>query len=78
MANTLFLRLEGPLQSWGERGRWSVRDTALEPTKSGVIGLIACALGYRDDTQIRPLSEKENRRQRQFPGAGYLPVERDW
>ena len=58
MANTLFLRLEGPLQAWGERGRWSVRDTALEPTKSGVIGLIACALGYRDDAQIRPLAEK--------------------
>lgn len=58
MANTLFLRLEGPLQSWGERGRWSVRDTAPEPTKSGVIGLIACALGYRTDEQIRPLSEK--------------------
>jgi CRISPR system Cascade subunit CasD len=58
MANTLFLRLEGPLQSWGERGRWSVRDSASEPTKSGVIGLIACALGYREDEQIRPLSEK--------------------
>ena len=58
MPNTLFLRLEGPLQSWGERGRWSVRDTALEPTKSGVIGLIACALGYKEDTQIRPLSHK--------------------
>lgn len=58
MPDTLFLRLEGPLQSWGERGRWSVRDTALEPTKSGVIGLIACALGYREDEQIRPLSQK--------------------
>jgi CRISPR system Cascade subunit CasD len=56
--NTLFLRLEGPLQSWGERSRWSVRDTAAEPTKSGVIGLIACALGYRTDEQIRPLSQK--------------------
>lgn len=58
MANTLFLRLEGSLQSWGERGRWSVRDTATEPTKSGVIGLIACALGYREDEWIRPLSQK--------------------
>jgi CRISPR system Cascade subunit CasD len=58
MANTLFLRLEGPLQSWGERGRWSVRDTAPEPTKSGVIGLIACAMGYWTDEQIRPLSER--------------------
>lgn len=57
-ANTLFLRLEAPLQSWGERSRWSIRDTATEPTKSGVVGLIACALGYRDDEQIRPLSQK--------------------
>jgi CRISPR system Cascade subunit CasD len=49
MANTLFLRLEGPLQSWGERARWDVRDTAPEPTKSGVIGLLACALGLSAD-----------------------------
>jgi CRISPR system Cascade subunit CasD len=58
MPNTLFLRLEGPLQSWGERGQWSVRDSSLEPTKSGVIGLVACAFGYAEDEQIRPLSEK--------------------
>lgn len=56
--NTLFLRLEGPLQSWGERSRWSIRDTTAEPTKSGIIGLIACALGYQKDAQIRPLSQK--------------------
>lgn len=58
LPNTLFLRLEGPLQSWGERSRWSIRDTATEPTKSGIIGLIACALGYTSDEQIRPLSQK--------------------
>jgi CRISPR system Cascade subunit CasD len=58
MPDTLFLRLEGPLQAWGERARWSVRDTALEPTKSGVIGLLACALGYWEDEQIRSLSQK--------------------
>ncbi len=57
MANTLFLRLEGPLQSWGERGRWSVRDTAPEPTKSGVVGLLACALGQAADEDIRALSD---------------------
>jgi len=56
--NTVFLRLEGPLQSWGERARWSVRDTAPEPTKSGVIGLVACALGWGLDRaeDIRALS----------------------
>lgn len=58
MANTLFLRLEGPLQAWGERGRWSIRDSAPKPTKSGVIGLVACALGYREDAPIRALSDK--------------------
>jgi CRISPR system Cascade subunit CasD len=55
-ANTLFLRLEGPLQSWGERGRWSIRDTASEPTKSGVVGLLACALGQSADDDLRALS----------------------
>lgn len=42
----LLLRLEGPMQSWGLRARWNVRDTGEEPTKSGVIGMIGCALGY--------------------------------
>lgn len=42
----LLMRLEGPLQSWGTRSRWDVRDTATEPTKSGVMGLLGCALGY--------------------------------
>lgn len=57
--NTLFVRLEGPMQSWGTRARWGERDTALEPTKSGVIGLLACALGWgrAHDTQIRTLSK---------------------
>lgn len=58
MDNTLLLRLEGPLQSWGERARWSIRDSAPAPTKSGVIGLIACALGWNQDEQIRTLSEQ--------------------
>jgi len=56
MANTVFLRLEGPMQSWGERAHWSVRDTAPEPTKSGVIGLVACALGLSTDEDLRSLS----------------------
>lgn len=42
----LLLRLEGPLQSWGARSRWDVRDTQPEPTKSALIGLLGCALGY--------------------------------
>lgn len=45
----LILRLEGPLQSWGVRARWSRRDTSSEPTKSAIIGLLGCAAGV-----IRP------------------------
>lgn len=56
MANTLFLRLEGPLQAWGERARWSVRDTTTEPTKSGVVGLLGCALGLVSDDDLAALS----------------------
>ena len=52
----LLLRLEGPLQSWGGRSRWDVRDTQPEPSKSGVIGLLSCALGYgRGDRRIEAL-----------------------
>ncbi len=52
----LVLRLEGPMQSWGTRSRWDVRDTGLEPTKSGVIGLIGCAMGLsRGDPELERL-----------------------
>jgi CRISPR system Cascade subunit CasD len=43
--STLLLRLEGPMQSWGTQSRFSVRDTGLEPSKSGVVGLLCAALG---------------------------------
>ena len=52
----LLIRLEGPLQSWGERSKWDYRDTADFPTKSGVIGMIACAMGLeRTDAQLGKL-----------------------
>lgn len=41
----LLLRLEGPVQSWGVRSRWSRRDTGPEPSKSAIIGLLGCAAG---------------------------------
>jgi len=58
MPNTLFLQLEGLLQAWGERARWSIRDTAPEPTKSGVVGLLACAMGLSADEDLRSLSRQ--------------------
>ena len=55
----LLLRLEGALQSWGEWAKWDERDTALMPTKSGVIGIIACCAGLkRGDPLIEQLHRK--------------------
>ncbi|MEW6669263.1 MAG: type I-E CRISPR-associated protein Cas5/CasD [Thermodesulfobacteriota bacterium] len=62
----LLLRLEGPLQSWGLRARWSRRDTGPEPTKSAIIGLLGCAAGilrpdWRSDAEPdRSLEEWDN------------------
>lgn len=41
----LLLRLVGPMQSWGTTSRFDQRDTGKEPSKSGVIGLLAAAMG---------------------------------
>jgi CRISPR system Cascade subunit CasD len=47
----LLLRLAGPLQSWGSASRFARRATDPQPTKSGVIGLVAAALGLaREDS----------------------------
>lgn len=48
---TLLLRLQGPMQSWGTTSRFDERDTQLEPSKSGVLGLICAALG-RDRSEL--------------------------
>lgn len=37
--------LDGPLQSWGAASRFQRRGTNHHPSKSGVVGLIAAALG---------------------------------
>lgn len=51
----LVLRLAGPLQSWGGRGQFNRRDTLDEPTKSGVLGLLAAAQGLRRQDSIEEL-----------------------
>lgn len=42
---TLLLRLVGPMQSWGTTSRFDERDSQLEPSKSGVLGLVCAVLG---------------------------------
>lgn len=57
--NTLLLRLSGALQSWGVQSRFGVRDTGLEPSKSGVIGLICAAMGIprSEDSVLTKLAQ---------------------
>lgn len=52
---TLLLRLAGPLQSWGVDSKFETRRTGRLPSKSGVIGLLAAALGRRRDASPEDL-----------------------
>lgn len=55
----LVLRLEGILQSWGENAKWDFRDTSTMPTKSGIIGLLGCALGEpRNSPELPHLAQE--------------------
>ena len=50
----LLLRLAGPMQAWGGKSRFTVRATELAPTKSGVVGMLASAVGRR---RIDPIED---------------------
>jgi CRISPR system Cascade subunit CasD len=75
---TLLIRLEGPMQSWGYRSRFDYRDTALEPTRSGVIGLICAAMGIARRENISRFDvicmgvrvDKKGRPERDYHTAG--------
>jgi CRISPR system Cascade subunit CasD len=41
----LALLLDAPMQSWGFESRFQRRATGLQPTKSGIIGMICAAMG---------------------------------
>lgn len=55
--NVLLLRLVGPLQAWGVQSRYKERDTGLEPSKSGVVGLLAASLGRPRHAPIQDLAD---------------------
>ena len=50
--STLLLRLAAPMQAWGIGGKFDRRPTESEPTRSGIIGMIACAMGIERDAPI--------------------------
>ena len=53
----LLLRLAAPIQSWGDSSAFNRRDTAGQPTKSGVVGLLAAAQGRARTDPIADLCE---------------------
>jgi CRISPR system Cascade subunit CasD len=68
---TLLLRLAGPMQSWGTTSRFDQRDTGKEPSKSGVIGLLAAALGIDQEnwTDLEPLTQLKMAVRHDRPGV---------
>ena len=54
--STLLLRLAAPLQAWGINSKFDIRKTEREPSKSGVAGLLAAALGRRRDESLDDLT----------------------
>jgi CRISPR system Cascade subunit CasD len=54
--STVLLRLCGPMQSWGTESRFEQRGTGREPSKSGVVGICAAALGRSRGADIRDLA----------------------
>ncbi|MCW5551083.1 MAG: type I-E CRISPR-associated protein Cas5/CasD [Verrucomicrobiae bacterium] len=80
----LALLLDGPMQSWGHASRFERRTTALHPTRSGVLGIIAAALGIDKHAadEMTQLKRFEDLRvttvklDRQTPRGGPLPIQR--
>jgi len=56
MSGVLLMRFNGPMQAWGTQSRFTIRDTGREPSKSGVIGLLCCALGRHRDEPVDDLA----------------------
>lgn len=55
-ASTLLMRLAGPMQSWGSASHFDNRDTLREPTKSGVVGILAASLGRQREEDVSDLA----------------------
>ena len=55
---TIMLHLCAPLQSYGFKDYFEYRKTCLEPTKSAIAGMIACAGGIpRKDPRIKEIEQ---------------------
>lgn len=69
---TLLLKLSGPLQSWGTDSKFDNRRTESAPSKSGIIGMIAAALGRRRDADLSDLNNLEYGVRADCPGTAIV------
>lgn len=67
--SVLLIRLAGPLQSWGDSSRYARRTTRREPTKSGIVGLIASAFGRSREDSVEDLAQLELAIRVEQPGS---------
>lgn len=54
---TLLLKFNAPLQAWGTSLKLKNHETDIYPSKSGVVGMIASAMGRRRDADISDLAK---------------------
>lgn len=56
--STLLMRIAAPLQSWGISSKFEhKRGTENSPSKSGIVGMVAAALGRRRGEDLKDLNE---------------------
>jgi CRISPR system Cascade subunit CasD len=53
MAEYLILKLQGPMQAWGEHSFEGTRPTGHFPTRSALLGLLGACLGYHRNEYAR-------------------------
>jgi len=68
MGEFLILKLQGPMQAWGEHSFEGTRPSGNFPTRSALLGLIGACLGIRRNEFVR---------QRQLADSIQIAVRKD-
>ena len=55
MKDYLILKLQGPMQSWGEHSFEGLRPSSYVPTRSAVLGLLGSCLGVHREDKVRQM-----------------------